>query len=81
MLLESSRGLICNEKGLETAKSETKDKENVKVKLEYSIIYADLFKIEFANLKKLKIKGHHRSHSESITSLEAITCLKAPLLE
>jgi hypothetical protein len=80
-LYQSTAHLICHPQKLKQSREHwQKSKKNL-VKQEYSIIYADLFRINFRSLRKIKLKGQPKDHSEAITSLEPITLLHAPFLE
>ena len=57
------------EKGLGVIEKEKEDQVGV----EYAIIYAHLFAIKFENLKKIKLKGNPREHSQALTSLEPVS--------
>lgn len=50
-------------------------------KVAIGVIYADLFKINFVQLRKLKIIGANKESNEAIFSMEMLQYVKMPNIE
>lgn len=71
-MVQSDTKLICNPQGYLKERSLYHNS---------AIIYADLFRIRFSNLLKIKIKRQNSDISQAIFSLEPVAKLYAPFLE
>lgn len=82
-MMRSSNRLICvGEKELGDARYSEDSSEEKQLGKEYAVIYADLFRIRFENLVKLKLKGQSsKDHPEAILSLEPVCKIYTPYLE
>ena len=79
-MVKSSEKLMYSSVVLEDERRMIEDQED-QVEMEYAVIYADLFRIRYENLKKIKIHGQPFGHAEAIYSLEPVSKIFAPLLE